>query len=373
MDNTDEHKSCRPEDTDFKQQRLKAWQPILTPWWVVGTFMVLGVVFIPLGVSLKDASDGVVEYVQPYDPVPETESKCSGVEYTNDPKSGHKTCQIKFNVKQTMTPPVYVYYELDHFYQNHRQYVKSRADAQLRGESGSNVKLTNCDPLQSLTATSDNVKYTINLVPCGLIANSLFNDTFKLTSPQTLKLAEDGIAWKSDLTNKFKNTGFVKYGGTPGATANCKQDAWGGFSDCTCPDGHKTCNKYLNQSYPGVIGADGVENEHFVVWMRTAGLPKFRKLYGIIHTEVKEGTTLTFDVKANFPVKPFNGKKALVIATTSWIGGKNPFLGTAYIVVGAICLFLGAAFAIKQKRYPRKMGDTSSLTWATQAINDKAD
>ena len=33
-----------------------------------------------------------------------------------------------------MTGPVYVYYELDNFYQNHRRYVKSRMDAQLRNK-----------------------------------------------------------------------------------------------------------------------------------------------------------------------------------------------------------------------------------------------
>jgi hypothetical protein len=34
-------------------------------------------------------------------------------------------------VKEKMKAPVYVYYELDNFYQNHRRYVKSRSDDQL--------------------------------------------------------------------------------------------------------------------------------------------------------------------------------------------------------------------------------------------------
>ena len=29
----------------------------------------------------------------------------------------------------------------------------------------------------------------------------------------------------------------------------------------------------------------------------------------------------------NYPVKSFDGKKYFVVATTSWIGGKNFFLG----------------------------------------------
>lgn len=33
-----------------------------------------------------------------------------------------------------MKPPIYVYYELDNYYQNHRRYVKSRSSLQLLGE-----------------------------------------------------------------------------------------------------------------------------------------------------------------------------------------------------------------------------------------------
>lgn len=33
-----------------------------------------------------------------------------------------------------MKPPIYVYYELDNYFQNHRRYVKSRSSLQLLGE-----------------------------------------------------------------------------------------------------------------------------------------------------------------------------------------------------------------------------------------------
>jgi|TARA_B110000971_G_C19688775_1_gene354473 hypothetical protein len=32
-----------------------------------------------------------------------------------------------------MKAPVHLYYQLDNFYQNHRRYVKSRDDKQMRG------------------------------------------------------------------------------------------------------------------------------------------------------------------------------------------------------------------------------------------------
>jgi len=49
----------KPSDSPFKQQRLKAWQPILTPNWVVGTFVLIGIVFLPIGIALLSTSNSV--------------------------------------------------------------------------------------------------------------------------------------------------------------------------------------------------------------------------------------------------------------------------------------------------------------------------
>ena len=64
-----------------------------------------------------------------------------------------------------------MYYSLHSFYQNHKRYVRSRNDAQLAGKTKDpSVK---CQPEEYL---GGNAKLPIN--PCGLIAWSLFNDTF---------------------------------------------------------------------------------------------------------------------------------------------------------------------------------------------------
>lgn len=49
---------------------------------------------------------------------------------------------------------------------------------------------------------------------------------------------------------------------------------------------------------------------------------------------------------SDYPVTVFGGRKYFIISTTSWAGGKNAFLGIAYIVVSGICILFGAIFLL---------------------------
>lgn len=300
--------SKKPANTAFKQQRLKAWQPILTPKPVILSFLIIGLVFIPIGIGILISSNEVVEVDHRYDDAP-------ACPYGS-------VCNITFNVPKKMSAPVYLYYRLDNYYQNHRRYVKSRNDNQLRGLATAYADLRDCDPYISY---GDSKNKNDIYVPCGLIAKSVFNDTFALFRGDgtPIPLRKEGIAWASDRDKKFKNP---------------------------------------PESVPGIRVIADLEDEDFIVWMRTAGLPDFKKLYRIIDQDIESGD-YTVTVTSNYNVKPFNGKKHFVLSTTTWIGGKNPFLGYAYIVVGAICFVQGVVFGIKHLLSPRKLGDTKYLEW----------
>lgn len=296
----------------FKQQKLKAWQPILTPCPVILTFGIVGVVFLGLGALLLASSESVTELTVRYD------DECGEANGT--------VCEVEFEVSDAQAEgfkdeTVYAYYKLTNFYQNHRRYVKSRNDDQLRGADDVVYDDTeDCGPRRTIDGEEDGAL----LNPCGLIAWSQFNDSLALLNPSSelVPWQKSGIAWEEDLTVKFNN---------PPEDAN------------------------------GVRVVPNYRDEDFIVWMRTSGLPTFRKLYRKIHTPLSAGT-YKLQVANNFPVSQFDGTKSLVLSTTTWMGGKNNFLGIAYLVVGGLCVFQAIAFAIKQAVDPRDLGDVKAMT-----------
>ena len=91
-----------------------------------------------------------------------------------------------FSLEEDLKAPVYFYYQLENFYQNHRRYVKSRSFEQLRGEKNPNID--DCDPVKknsdipAVKSISGQVlDPNADANPCGLVAKSFFNDTYTLT------------------------------------------------------------------------------------------------------------------------------------------------------------------------------------------------
>ena len=61
--------------------------------------------------------------------------------------------------------------------------------------------------------------------------------------------------------------------------------------------------------------------ESFIVWMRTAGLSTFRKLYAKIEQPLTPGT-YDLEIVNNFDVSSFGGSKHFVLSTTNIFGAQ---------------------------------------------------
>lgn len=279
--------------------------------------------------------------------------------------------------------------------------VSNQAPADLESDCESKFRYAN----ESVAGDDyDTVKNAVS--PCGLIAFSLFNDSFRLlaagqrgtndvyagdTLQPVASFTTAGVAWPSDVSDKFHNA-------LDGSTGN-NYEAFAYYRQQSCADiaepKRADCEKYNAEPYiDGAAGPVGwcffgsgycVEDEAFMVWMRTAGLPTFRKLYAVIDAKLEAGTyqieisnghKKTVDASDKYwnyftnqqqsqlyPTHGFGGEKFVVLSTVTWMGGKNPFLGYAYVVVGAICFALALLFLIKDRLSPRRLGDPSYITF----------
>lgn len=255
-------------------------------------------------------------------------------------------CSLEFQIPAPMNPPVLFYYRLTDFYQNHRRYVKSFQADQLRGDAvdSATIESSLCDPLRL-----DNRSRPY--YPCGLIANSMFNDTF--TSPVLQNVQKgtadssvyqmknnSGIAWDSDK----KLYGKTKYALDQIAVPPNWVDRYGG-------------SDYTEAHPPPALEDD----QAFQVWMRTAGLPTFSKLAQRNDDDVMKTGTYQVDVNHFFPADIYGGTKSIIISTRTVIGGRNPYLGIAFVVVGGLCILLGAIFTATHLIKPRYIPVTSLL------------
>ncbi|KAB7497305.1 Cell cycle control protein 50A [Armadillidium nasatum] len=338
----------------FKQQKLPAWQPILTADTVLPAFFLIGLLFIPLGVALLYFSNNVQEKSIDYTTCQSVDGHFRGIPCQDVLENNRNSsvpiicnCIVNFTLEKA--------FEKNNFYQNHRRYVKSRDDNQLLGKSITDVDAA-CDPFDHPDDTTNRL-----YAPCGAIANSLFNDTLvihDIKHDYEVGVLNTEIAWPSDKRRKFKNPKGNLNDTGPDAAFNgtVKPLYW---------------SKPVFELDPKNPSNNGYENEDLIVWMRTAAFPSFRKLYRRIdHTKegYKNGLPqgqYSLHVQYNYPVKSFGGSKHFIISTTSFLGGKNDFLGIAYITVGAICLLLGVIFLIVHIKFGKRPSDLQNITQNT--------
>mmetsp|Transcript_23207 Transcript_23207/g.69513 ORF Transcript_23207/g.69513 Transcript_23207/m.69513 type:complete len:380 (-) Transcript_23207:31-1170(-) len=376
--------SRKPADTAWSQQKIPSYAPLLTPASISAIIFGIGAVCLTIGLSVRSVqvNDMYQRKVQYDGDGTPSENRACKIEDANEAK----VCQVEIRLQEKMPSPVYVYYEIDGFYQNHNRYMTSYDEEQLLGANKDSDDLAGCQPLKK------NGDKTLH--PCGVLANSMFNDVIALANDD-VHMRENHIAWPSDLHKKFKQPNGFDWATTSDDVSGCLgadgftcSDAicdaagvpsgcmgyvckGGDFDDHHCAPGqdavyfYRSSDEYqfLYQTFPDIVSPIlGVKNEHFVVWMRAAGLPDFRKLYGRITSTLDSGDILTFNVTNNFNVKSFDGRKYLVVSLASPLGGNATALWQAFTYLGAACCGLALLFLAKaQTLGARKLGDTAFL------------
>jgi len=290
--------------------------------------------------------------------------------------NANRICELRFIAPRDMNPPILLHYELTNFHQNHRSYYRSKDPFQLLGQVGDQdpIAATDCEPLNKLGGI------TIN--PCGMIANTLFNDYFEFSKElsgsdmfgEDLDLIETGIAWQSDLEYMFAQPNGFNYSECPedACDESCCNEGDSCINGLPYVDSQNNCyrfyypedetTQYLYETYPDIISPiEGVLNEHFIVWMRIATQPTFRKFYGWFDKPIAKGTELVFLTHSNYVVTKFKGSKALILGTTSIFGGRNKYMAPVFIGVGVFSLVAGALFTLKHVFRPRKLADPAYL------------
>ena len=155
-------------------------------------FAVFGIVFLTLGIILYVMSDKIQDSIVQYD-TSISDSGCGDpISVVGKNNATLNECVINLTIDTKIEAPIYVYYQLENFYQNHRRYVKSRSNSQLLGEDLPEADLKDCDPI----ITNEQLQFTESIeksgdgwellepkdpaFPCGLVAKSFFNDTFEI-------------------------------------------------------------------------------------------------------------------------------------------------------------------------------------------------
>jgi hypothetical protein len=190
-------------------------------------------------------------------------------------------CFVVFSIEHDLKPPVLLYYQLTNFYQNHRRYLVSFDANQLAGQprTTAQICMSDCGKLEvdedlkpADCSKLKNRKEVKPYYPCGLIANSIFNDTFMTphllnqdgSSSTPYNMSRKGIAWKNNK-DIYKKTSYDLGEVVPPPN-------WARRWDYT-------------KKLPDLASYEELHN-----WMRTAALPKFSNLaMRNDHTIMKRG------------------------------------------------------------------------------------
>eukprot|EP01065_Artemidia_motanka_P033167 TRINITY_DN40128_c0_g1_i1.p1 TRINITY_DN40128_c0_g1~~TRINITY_DN40128_c0_g1_i1.p1 ORF type:complete len:629 (+),score=179.74 TRINITY_DN40128_c0_g1_i1:158-2044(+) len=341
---------------------------------------------------------------------------------------------VSFTLDETITGPLVMYYHLTQFWQNHRFYASSRDQKQLNGDGPTSVEefVEYIRPLQTVGQRNDDdfcenewgdecdsVDFrdcprdaygtagrctdprerdlgSIYYSPGGLVAWSMFNDSFQLyrrnsdgsrtlvcdtasfdadntpntrewgigasTSRPAMSCTKSDIAWHADTGWKFKSPklddpGTVSTLAAGGLKNILRECMTAGTQRCEMEIGtgsgqdtrHRSAIPFLYHGWymwEPYHKIPSQTDEDLMVWMRTAPLHSFRKTLRYANTDLPAGN-YELVIRNRFDVTPFGGTKAFIIQNMSPTGGGAMFLGGMYLAFGLLCACVALLLLVK--------------------------
>lgn len=389
--------SNRPDGSRMTQQQLHIWEPVLTLGWSIGICLALALLCIGLGVLIIYTSGTLTTLRVVYDGAEASEIQTDGnitqlsncqLNNSTDANKFHAdhTCYVHLTLPMEVKSPARIFYELDNYYQSHRRFVSSIIRTQFTDEWRPETALSTleCYPMKTIASQlctvgecePETAAVQRELFPCGIVANTMFNDIFWLHEgllPSGEKLT------RTNMTSKGIARTYAAH--------NNKNPTWNVTTDTYLPvwlnpnmsriippptgptEPHIT-EDYTNSTAwvhdaldPDYGVGTGLENNFWRVWVEGAAIHPFRKPYGRIELDLPAGTKLTFAVQSNFFVRSFSGSKALVLEEVGWFGSSNYLLGGFFLGIGAIFFVAGLFFTGRKLYNPRALGDAAALAW----------
>ncbi|EGR32922.1 ligand-effect modulator 3 LEM3 family protein, putative [Ichthyophthirius multifiliis] len=324
--------NIQQEKKDFTQQEeeeLNQWKSSNKLFG--GTiYLVSGLYLLIAGIIFAIKNEEVIEYKVNYGIL----DKCLNPSETS-------ICEFILQIEQTMKQPIFVYYEMKNFNQNHQIYLESYDYSQLYSNSNDSLNSNRCKPFRTNMDLNEKFQKQINqnnpskeiilknlngkifqnsqlndvAFPCGLRAFTIFNDEYKIYNSEVQKQNEifvnsTNISWNYD----------------------------------------KKYMKNLNtQDYKDKQWLD-LEDERVQNWMRPSGLSKFKKLWGRIEQNLQPGSYVV-QVKNKYDSQFFDSQKSFIISTVNSIGGKNPVLVISHLIAGSVSFLIGIVLVIYHFKY----------------------
>jgi len=290
---------------ELKRKILKQWSSNYQDVKTIIIFLLLAIFFTVVGIILT---------------IYTTEVKETSYKYSVDPQCtpNVSVCTFSFYLEETYESPVYFWFQLRYVYQNHHQYViSSDIDDMSATDEGDPDRcypiFTNRDANKSISVLGTPLDPDAPALPCGIAANTLFNDTYAMRT--------------SSGTIIFLNKTAIAYENRHATRIPVDQDLskqWIRFN-----------------------------NESLLNWLHLAPLGSFRKLWARIDQDLPPGEYV-ITVNNNFNISYYDGDKSVVIGTVNYFGTKNYLLLVMYLVGAFLCWVTAIFFGFKVRKNRKK-------------------